>query len=256
MIFAGAWVSTTNYVVTDVVTFNGASYIAIANNVASEPDTHPGSWTVVAAAGAAGPAGPTGPAGASGSIVTFPLTVLQGGTGATDATTARTNLAAAAAGPNSDITALTALTGVSIQAGEIQLPNNGTIFITDGVNGTLIGSNSIGMAGGGIKMDQDCVVGGDLKMSGTSYITSSVPGGQVVLGSDPGLHYTSCVVVVNDGLIIEGPVPTCAGGQIGFGASTFSTATAGGGQAVPGTVLGYLEINVQGTLAKIPYFAP
>lgn len=49
--------------------------------------------------------------------------------------------------------------------------------------------------------------------------------------------------------------PTATPGQVALGNSTDTTATAGGGQAVPGTVLGYLTINVGGTIAKIPYFA-
>jgi hypothetical protein len=36
---------------------------------------------------------------------------------------------------------------------------------------------------------------------------------------------------------------------------TSTTATAGGGQAVPATVVGYLAVNFNGTIRKIPYFA-
>src|ERR1700729_2877658 len=55
MIYAGPWAPIINYVVTDAVTWNGSFYIATANNVNAQPDTHPTSWSVLAAAGAAGP---------------------------------------------------------------------------------------------------------------------------------------------------------------------------------------------------------
>jgi hypothetical protein len=52
-----------------------------------------------------------------------------------------------------------------------------------------------------------------------------------------------------------GPTPQSGTNQIAYGASTSTTATAGGGQALPATVLTYIEVSVNNTLCKIPVFA-
>jgi hypothetical protein len=67
------------YVINDVVSYNGASYVAIepsANNY--PPPQSPGQWSLLAAAGAPGEQGPQGPQGAQGPIG---LTGSTGGTG-------------------------------------------------------------------------------------------------------------------------------------------------------------------------------
>jgi hypothetical protein len=51
------------------------------------------------------------------------------------------------------------------------------------------------------------------------------------------------------------PALTAAAGNVGLGNQVESTATAGGGQAVPSTVLGYLDANIGGVKVKIPYFS-
>jgi hypothetical protein len=58
--------------------------------------------------------------------------------------------------------------------------------------------------------------------------------------------------ILNAGL--SGAAPVVGVGQVGLGSQTAPTATAGGGQAVPGTVLGYLLANIGGVAVKIPYF--
>jgi hypothetical protein len=64
--FRGTWTETAHYSRGSVVSFQGASYIALVENSRVEPDTHTGDWAVLAAAGAPGAAGPPGPAGATG----------------------------------------------------------------------------------------------------------------------------------------------------------------------------------------------
>ncbi len=61
------------YVVNDVVSFNGSSYVSlVSNNVGQQPDTTPLAWSLIAQvgakgdAGAVGPQGPVGPMGATG----------------------------------------------------------------------------------------------------------------------------------------------------------------------------------------------
>lgn len=272
MIFAGQWNGTTSYVVTDSVTFNGAFYIAIANNSGSQPDTNPSSWTLLAAAGAAGPAGPIGPAGPSGpqgsqgapgstgatgpqgpsGITSFPILVSQGGTGSTTAPGARTNLGAAASGANSDITSLNALAATSTQVGLTitGLATATAISWNDGVSGQAggitVGGNafleSIQCAGG--------ILAGNLQASGAllvGLITAAVPNSTIVLGSAGG---SVCVVEVNNGLIVAGNAPTAAAGQIGIGSQTAASFTPSG------AALGGLLLNIAGTSVKIPYYTP
>jgi hypothetical protein len=58
----------------------------------------------------------------------------------------------------------------------------------------------------------------------------------------------------------QGPYKTTPGDTLvdADGAHTFTatnaTATAGGGQAVPATVAGYLSITINGVPKKVPYF--
>jgi len=63
----GAWNTTDNYLVDDVVTAGGSSWRAILDNVNKNPSNHPAQWEVLAAKGKTGPAGATGPAGPQGS---------------------------------------------------------------------------------------------------------------------------------------------------------------------------------------------
>jgi hypothetical protein len=60
--------------------------------------------------------------------------------------------------------------------------------------------------------------------------------------------------IITGASTLTGTEPTVPPGQVGLGSRTAPTATAGAGQAVPGTVLGYLIANVGGIQVKIPYF--
>lgn len=62
----GGWLINTKYVVGDVVTYSGTSYIAKKASENVMPPTA-GVWQLLAATGPAGPAGATGPGGAPGS---------------------------------------------------------------------------------------------------------------------------------------------------------------------------------------------
>ena len=76
-IFRGAWNLTDNYLVNDVVTDLGETWIAVAANTNSQPSTINADWSKLAAKGADGVVGPQGPTGATGP---------QGPQGATGAT--------------------------------------------------------------------------------------------------------------------------------------------------------------------------
>jgi hypothetical protein len=67
--FQGAWAAGVTYNPGAVVTYQGASYICVAQNTHFAPVSHPNFWKVMdapGAAGAAGPPGPQGPAGPAG----------------------------------------------------------------------------------------------------------------------------------------------------------------------------------------------
>ena len=237
MVFAGAWSSSVTYAVTDVVTFNGSSYIAIAGSTNQEPDLNPNTWMPLALAGAAGPTGATGPAGPSGgTTVNFPITIPDGGTGAITAPLALAALGAAAKGANVDITSLGALGGGMT----IGTPNPGWLSVTNGIQTTTINASGIDMTAG--ILCSSVQVSSDIT---TDVINPNVTGAVSIGGK----------LIAGAGLEVQGSAPTVASGQLGIGASTFSTATAGGGASLPSTVLTFLEINVGGVLGKIPVFA-
>ncbi|WP_160115257.1 DNRLRE domain-containing protein [Bryocella elongata] len=66
--YQGAYDSTLNYNVGDVVVWQGASYASLtASNHGQTPGVNPAAWGLLAAQGGAGPAGATGPQGSVGS---------------------------------------------------------------------------------------------------------------------------------------------------------------------------------------------
>jgi hypothetical protein len=251
MIFAGQWVSTTTYAVADVVTYNGGSYIAIAASTNKPPDVNTSSWSVLSIPGEAGPAGPTGatgpqgPTGPSGSggAGSYPILVSQGGTGATTAPAALTALGAAASGANDDITSLAAI----VSGSDAVTINPVLIKITDGINSISITPTGISGISALLvaELTSAAVVSCD-------HYTCATPNSILTLGSYGG---STGIVLVNNGLVVEGPLPACTSGQLGFCGTVVTSATAGGIQAVPATVLGYFEVSIGGTLAKVPYFA-
>jgi hypothetical protein len=90
--FRNAFDSSARYATNDVVTFNGSTYVATANQGPSNPnpDVNP-AWTLMAqqgatgSAGATGPQGPTGPQGATGATGAQGPVGPPGATGATGA---------------------------------------------------------------------------------------------------------------------------------------------------------------------------
>jgi hypothetical protein len=66
IIFRGAWNLPDNYVVNDVVTDLGETWIAVAANTNSQPSNINADWSKLAAKGADGATGPQGPQGPQG----------------------------------------------------------------------------------------------------------------------------------------------------------------------------------------------
>jgi hypothetical protein len=81
-VFQGAWSSATNYIVNDVVTLSGASYICIAAN-SNEAPPNATYWALMAAQGATGGSGGSGTPGRMGGIrFTFDSNTTTGDPGA------------------------------------------------------------------------------------------------------------------------------------------------------------------------------
>src|SRR5258707_9519061 len=77
--FKGAWSNATTYATGDAVSFNGSSYVSLANsNLDNQPDTNPSQWASLAQQGITGAIGATGATGAQGPIG---LTGVTGATG-------------------------------------------------------------------------------------------------------------------------------------------------------------------------------
>jgi hypothetical protein len=55
-------------------------------------------------------------------------------------------------------------------------------------------------------------------------------------------------------LVLNSATPTVASGQVGLGSTTADTATAGSA-SLPDAPVGFLEVNIGGTVYKIPYYA-
>jgi hypothetical protein len=243
LIWAGIWNSGVSYVATNAVYFNGSSYIALAPNVNAEPDTHPSSWALLAAQGAQGAQGIQGPEG-SGSSVAFPITLAEGGTGvaATTQAQARGGIGAAASGNNADITELT------------------------GIPNVTLGPNSLAMLNG---INQSQLTAAMLTVASVLAPSSGGAPGTLFLGDGNQFVGVQCPLSVSQGMTLDGgaivntlliqsagATPTAGAGEVAFGSQTSPSATPGGGQVPPATVLGYLIGNVAGAIVKFPYYAP
>lgn len=86
-------------------------------------------------------------------------------------------------------------------------------------------------------------------------------GGKVILasastGTGSAVRATAPSVtgLTSDTETLTAAAPTVSAGQVGFGATTATSATAGANGDVPAQVVGYLIINVAGTNMKVPYY--
>ncbi len=99
--------------------------------------------------------------------------------------------------------------------------------------GTLFTSSSVGTAA--LKASTG---------SGTASLTIS--------GSTGISTFTGQVIATN--LIANAATPTGSAGQLSFGTTTTTSATAGANGDVPAQVVGYITIDIAGTKQKIPYY--
>jgi hypothetical protein len=60
--------------------------------------------------------------------------------------------------------------------------------------------------------------------------------------------------VTEPAVVLTGAIPTVGAAQLGLGATTAATATAGAA-TLPAAPVGFIVVNVAGTIGKIPYYA-
>lgn len=148
--------------------------------------------------------------------------------------------------------------GNSITTG--QLASTNTVIVDDGNgNGLEIGggTNAINLTNSsqsGFFVDGS----GNVKVNastGKEINLEAAGGGQIVIGP------TNAVTVNNtsgttQGLAINGATPTTgiSSGVVGLGATTAATASSGSA-TLPGNPVGFLEVNIGGTIFKLPYYA-
>lgn len=129
----GAWNSGTAYVVDDMVSRNGSSYIAILAGTNHAPESSPTYWDLIAAKGDTGSTGATGSAGTPGS------TGATGATGASVFAGSKAGTLATAVGLNRfyNDTGRT-LTILAVRASVAQTSTGASIIVDVNKNGTTI----------------------------------------------------------------------------------------------------------------------
>lgn len=111
----------------------------------------------------------------------------------------------------------------------------------------------------GIRINGAATTANVLRGNGTNFVSAQLAASDLsngVTGSGAAVLATAPTIsgLVSDTHKLTAVAPTVAAGQVGLGATTATSATAGTNGAVPAQVLGYLIINVAGTSAKVPYF--
>jgi hypothetical protein len=80
--FQGVWSATTSYAAGAVVTYDNASYFALAASLGAKPTSNTTDWSILDAPGAPGAQGPAGPKGATGATGAEGPAGAKGATGA------------------------------------------------------------------------------------------------------------------------------------------------------------------------------
>lgn len=204
-----------------------------------------------------GPPGPTGPTGPTGSI---------GATGPTGST------AAFVLGGNSF--GVPAVLGTN-DNNQLSIESNGITKVvygdsthgialgvgaTVGASGTLNLNGASGVAVSAAAASSFVTTAGVLTLTGAGGVTMS-GGGASSFSTSAGALTLDATTAMNLGTVTAtsvnlGNVANTALLTInGTAAIVAATASVGGGQAVPGTVAGYLVVTINGTSRKIPFFA-
>lgn len=139
---------------------------------------------------------------------------------------------------------LTAGTGITLASNIISLSNTGVTATTYGSPST-VSSITVNLQGQITSASSVPIVISYANVTGLGTIaTQSASAVNITGGTISVPSYTA-----------TGATPVVSTGQLGIGTTTATTATAGGTGALPATVLGYLEVNLGGTMVKVPYYS-
>jgi hypothetical protein len=156
-----------------------------------------------------------------------------------------------------------ALVGGTDHALTIIKADSGDFNVVHFVSNPSTGNVDLQMANGQFRINVANGVGIlEIDTNILSYLTT-VSGGQFVAGCSsnsagfPSLNYVFDTALLRIGGLILSQVatPTTITGQIGFGTTLDTSATAGSNGDVPAQVVGYLVFDIAGTKFKLPYYA-
>ena len=124
------------------------------------------------------------------------------------------------------------------------------------------GSGGFGIAGSAIT-DFGMISVGALKFgtSGSRLVMTMDTNGQVIIPTpNAGVALTVAASATGSSISCQqiqcsGAAATASSGTVSYGGTTATSATAGTHGAVPAQVVGYIIVNVAGTVGKVPYFA-
>lgn len=107
--------------------------------------------------------------------------------------------------------------------------------------------NNAAVASGNLDADwKTTVFNGD-------YIEHSTGAVKIVAGGNAGIQVSPTRVIASLPFVVASSTPVVAAGQVGIGASTSTTASAGA-ISKPSSYAGYLTVNIGGSYFRIPYY--
>lgn len=145
-------------------------------------------------------------------------------------------------------------TDTSLTTPSLIHPTSGTLAITGGLSttgGVTISSGSLSITAGAITASGNITSsGGSLSATSISVGNGNITGGSLTLTA---ASITSAGLLTAANITTTGALTT---GSISLPSATTSTtsASAGGGPALPATATGWLHVTINGTVRRIPYY--
>lgn len=145
-------------------------------------------------------------------------------------------------------------TDTSVTTPALIHPTSGTLAITGGLSttaGVTIGAGNLSITAGAITTSGNITSSaGTISATALNVATGAITGGSLAL---------TAASITSGGLLTAANITTTGvltAGSIVMPAATIATTSvsAGGAAALPGTPAGYLQITINGTIRKIPFY--
>jgi hypothetical protein len=160
-------------------------------------------------------------------------------------------LAACAAGSNNTAVGVSALTAVSSGDSNVSIGKESSLAITSGSNNVAVGYQALGSASGATKAS-NVAVG---YQSGSNVTSGS---GNTLIGRGTNVSVSTrdfCIAIGRDASAGDSANGEIAIGSAAYPVVTGTTAmTAGAASALPGVPAGWVQIKLNGTFRKFPYW--